>query len=360
MSEQRVWSLSLGRWGAVQIRLHMFFLLFAALTLYLGWHYARAQEDRFLGWLALFSLLILLVSVLLHEFGHYWSAVRMGGGTDQIVLGPLGGLVPVRVPYEPQSELVAILAGPLVNLIVALLCLAALLGYQQTHGVVPRSSVLGLLNPLRPPLPLGQPAVLAPTIWLQLTMWINWVLFLVNLVPAFPFDGGRALLALFAMRPQAPATRRPVLIVSAIAKVVAIGLLIVAWFVRNESDPVIPLWFALVLLSIFLFFSARVEEGQQEADELGEELFGYDFSQGYTSLERPEVHEPSIPGPLSQWRERRRQERLKRQQAREAEDDRRMDDVLARLHETGMENLSAEDRALLNRVSARYRSRERK
>lgn len=359
MSEQRVWSLSLGRWGPVQVRLHMFFLLFAALTLYLSWHYAGSDSDSGLRWLGALSLLLLFCSVLLHEFGHYWAAVRLGGGADQIVLGPLGGLTPVRVPYDTRGELIAIVTGPLVNLIVALLCTAALLAYQQAHPGSPKIEISGLLNPLRPPFPPVDHAQFTPTIGLQLTIWINWILFWMNLIPAFPFDGGRALLTVFSLAPRARGTRRPVAIVATIAKVFAMGLLVAAWFVRKDSDPLVPTWFALVLLAIFLFFSARVEESQLEVDELSEDLFGYDFSQGYTSLDRPHQHAPAAPRLFSQWRERRRTERLRRQKDREAEDDRRMDEVLARLHAIGMDGLAPEDRALLNRVSARYRSRER-
>jgi hypothetical protein len=248
----------------------------------------------------------------------------------------------------------------LVNLIVALLCLATLWAYQQSQGQT-AIAITAVLNPLHPPYPSVDASQLSPTVTLQLTLWINWILFVLNLIPAFPFDGGRALLALFAIVPRGRTMRRPVAIVALIAKVVAVGLLVAAWFVREQPDPVVvPTWFALVLLSIFLFFSARVEESQQEADEMGEELFGYDFSQGYTSLERPEApHEHPVAGPITRWRQRRRQEQIRRQMAREAEEDQRMDDILARLHQLGMENLSSEDRALLNRVSARYRSRER-
>ena len=359
MSEQRVWSLSLGRWGPVQVRLHMFFLLFAALTLFLSWHYAGSDGDSGLRWLGTLSLLLLFGSVLLHEFGHYWAAVRLGGGADQIVLGPLGGLTPVRVPYDARGELIAIIAGPLINLIIALLCTAALLAYQQAYPALAKVEISSLLNPLRPPFPTGDLAEFTPTIWLQLTIWINWLLFLMNLIPAFPFDGGRALLTICSLAPRARGTRRPVIIVATIAKAFAVGLLVAAWFMRKDADPLIPAWFALVLLAIFLFFSARVEESQLEMDELNEDLFGYDFSQGYTSLDRPHQHAPAAPGLFSQWREQRRTERLRRQKDRETEDDRRMDEVLARLHETGMDGLSPEDRALLNRVSTRYRSRER-
>jgi hypothetical protein len=54
----------------------------------------------------------------------------------------------------------------------------------------------------------------------------------------------------------------------------------------------------------------------------------------------------------------RREARAERQRQIEVEEERRVDDILARLHETGLQNLSAEDRALLDRVSARYRNRQ--
>jgi Zn-dependent protease len=342
----------------VQVRLHMLFLLFAACTLYLSWRYSAVQTDPDLGWLGPLSLLILLVSVLVHEFGHYVVAVRLGGGTNQLVLGPFGGLAPIRVPYEPGSELIAILSGPVVNLIVCLLCLAALLFFGHGGQETASAKILYLLNPLAVPFgPMHEP--IDSTIGLELTLWINWVLFLLNLIPAFPFDGGRALMALLATAPFSLPARRSVMVVAILAKVVAIGLLIAAWLVRHmdSPEPVIPAWFALLLLSLFLFFSARVEESQQLVDEPGESLFSYDFSQGFTSLERADEGQRRPRGPFMRWLERRREQRTRRQRALEAEEDRRMDDVLARLHDIGLENLSAEDRALLIRVSARYRSR---
>ena len=76
MRDQAIWSVSLGRWNGVQLRLHMFFLLFAAFTLYLSWREEPAAAD--MVWIAAGSLGILLVSVVLHELGHYFAAVRFG------------------------------------------------------------------------------------------------------------------------------------------------------------------------------------------------------------------------------------------------------------------------------------------
>jgi hypothetical protein len=86
-------------------------------------------------------------------------------------------------------------------------------------------------------------------------------------------------------------------------------------------------------------------------------LFGYDFSQGYTSLERSTTRHEAQVGPITRWIQRRRQARFQRQREVEAEEERRVDDILVRLHTHGIDSLSDEDRSLLKRVSARYRQR---
>jgi hypothetical protein len=140
--------------------------------------------------------------------------------------------------------------------------------------------------------------------------------------------------------------------------VAAVGLLIAAWLLRaNEANTLVPLWFSLVLLAIFLFFSAKQEEERTIEAEVDEELFGYDFSQGYTSLERSDSRSDESSGLLYRWIEQRRQARQQRRTEIEAEEERRVDDILLRLHQYGMENLSDEERSLLKRVSARYRQR---
>ena len=122
----------------------------------------------------------------------------------------------------------------------------------------------------------------------------------------------------------------------------------------------VPTWAGLILLAMVLFFSARQEAARIEDLHQDEVPFGYDFSQGYTSLERSEESvppPPKRPGVIARWLSRCREDRLLRQQHREEDDDRRMDEILSRLNATGMRSLSSADRDLLNRVSARYRSR---
>ena len=154
-----------------------------------------------------------------------------------------------------------------------------------------------------------------------------------------------------------------------LGKVISVVFLGCAWYTFESSpfsDPQPPVWFVLVALSIFVFFCSRREELQQaEVEHEDDTVFGYDFSQGYTSLERSLSEETgkesrSSASPFrafQSWIVRRRAERERRRVEQEKEDETRVDEILARLHDGGMHSLTSEDRALLERVSKRYRSR---
>ncbi len=325
----------------------MLFLVFAACTLYLSRSVIETASSEFVG-IAAGSLGILLLSVLLHELGHYLAAIRSGSEVDEIVIGPLGGFTSMSAPESPRAECLIHLAGPLVNLLLCLLCSIPLL-------VEEPAGLLSLLHPLAPENLVE--GTLTQQIF-KLCFWINWVLLLLNLLPAFPFDGGRALrAALSALRPDV-APGHAAFIVANLAKVAAVGLLALAWLLRHDtSNPSLPLWFSLMLLAIFLFFSAKQEEDRSQEPDEENDLFGYDFSQGFTSLEKGGAEAKASSGPVRRWIERRRRVRAQRQRQIEAEEERRVDDILARLHDQGINEISEDDRSLLKRVSARYRQR---
>jgi hypothetical protein len=213
-----------------------------------------------------------------------------------------------------------------------------------------------LLNPLAPPMPAD--GVLNWLVVLTWAFWINWLLAVVNLLPAYPLDGGRVLRALLwasskhNLRESAALTAR-------IAKFTAVALWIAALFVNGSADysfAALP----LVLTGVFLFFGARQESDRLHEQESEDALFGYDFSQGYTSLEKTLAPpRKQRPGPIKKWLADKRAARLLQQQRIEAEEERRVDEVLVRLHEQGPHALTEDDRALLARVSARYRNRLR-
>jgi len=349
MHDHASWSLGFGRWGGVHVRVHMLFFLFAAFTCYLSWREGQAAGAPKVDQLAVYGLIVLLVSVLLHDAGHLWAARRLGGRMEQLVLAPWGGVNTVRGIADPGAELLAHLAGPGAHVAVCLLSAPLLVGASE--------NLLGLLNPLAPEqLTVGTTAVKL----VKLAFWLNWTLLLVNLLPVFPFDGGGALRAAILAKWPDLERRGASWVVASLAKIAVIGaaVLIVVLPMDDSYGPV-PMRFALILLCIFLYFSAQHEERRAAAEEAdGEELSLHsELPANLSSLEHDIQDHADGSGPLQRWRERRRELKLRRQQALEAEEERSVDDILERLHQHGMQALSPEDRALLDRVSARYRSR---
>jgi Zn-dependent protease len=352
MHELASWSLNLGRWGGIPVRLHGAFLLFAACVVGVA---AEAHPGVAAGGIALtrvsaVALGILLLSVLVHELAHALVATRLGGRVDQLVLGPLGGLSQDVVPHQPRRELVVALAGPMANLAVALALLPMLL-------LAVGASPMAALNPLAPVAIGGDDSIAC--IVLKLSVWINGLLALVSFLPAYPFDGGRALRAVLW---PVLGYRTAVLVVGRVARVVAVALCLTAYLVRDAYPAgLMPAWLPLLLLAIFVFFSGNQEVTQLDQEESDGDLLELDFSQGYTNLGQrvdPHCQRPHV-GVLERWREKRRRVRQQRIEQQQAADDAQVDAILVRLHEHGMDGLDAEERALLERVSVRYRERQR-
>ena len=178
MRETGSWTVSLGRWGGLDVRLHASFLVCAVVTIYL----CSQTEVAHVAEYSLLGLGILLASVLLHELGHLAAALRVGGRAERLIIGPLGGFHMPAVPPTPRSEVIVALAGPVVNLVVIALLAIPLVSAGVNLGDI-------LLSPLDPRNLFEGSAWL---IGLRLACWINCLL-LLNLFPAYPLDGGHAI-----------------------------------------------------------------------------------------------------------------------------------------------------------------------
>jgi len=168
--------------------------------------------------------------VVLHEVGHALMARQYGIGTRDITLYPIGGVASLeRMPSRPSQELAIALAGPAVNLAIAV----ALFGMILLAGIGPHVSFLNL----------------AGGAFLVSLMWVNVALMAFNLLPAFPMDGGRVLRAFLAMQlPYARATT----VAARVGQVIAVVLGLIGLF--GPSAGGMLLWVAL-----FVFLAAQAE-----------------------------------------------------------------------------------------------------
>jgi stage IV sporulation protein FB len=349
MSDLFSWSIDLGRWAGSRLRVHWSLVLFAALALLGG---ATAETPRFwptLGWLA-----VLFVVLILHEMGHLAAAAWKEADAEDVMLWPLGSLVGPSRARSHENPWVAA-GGLFVSGALAAVTFVALRMLGAGMVVDP----FGKWPDSGAPLILGTEGRFAPMtpIWyLGWFGWLNWVVFLANLLlPALPFDMGRIVRATIA-RPVFGESR-DAMIAPWLAHVAAILLALIGGLrlvLYRRADSLTLIMLAL-LIEIFVRAEARLME---EGSFFDDGVFGYDFSEGYTSLEASTAKvRPHRESALKRWRRRRSDQRKQRLQAQFAADDRRLDEILDKLHRQGKASLTDEENRFLVRVSAKIKKR---
>lgn len=173
------WSWKIARLAGIDVHMHVTFLILVAWVGAVHYMQRKSLVDAAFG---VVFILLLFVIVVLHELGHALTARRFGIATRDITLLPIGGVARLeRMPDDPRQELLVALAGPAVNVVLAVV-FGALLAARDGAAAFARFEVLGA-NDL-----------------LVSLFWINVMLALFNMLPAFPMDGGRVLRALLALR----------------------------------------------------------------------------------------------------------------------------------------------------------------
>jgi Zn-dependent protease/CBS domain-containing protein len=168
----RGWSFPVGRFFGVEVRIHAFFLLLLAMAIGLG-SLAGSSTGR-----GLTLWLLLLFAVAVREVARALAAAWFGLELGGVLLLPTGGLSTYATreaterAAEPAIERRMAVVGPLASIGFGLLLAAIVLA--STPGIN-----------------LMQRPWIAPTHLLRAMVWLNLLLGAINLLPAFPLDGGR-------------------------------------------------------------------------------------------------------------------------------------------------------------------------
>jgi Zn-dependent protease len=239
------WSLTIGRIAGTAVRLHFTFLL---LVIWIGISDYLAGGAR-AALLSVVFILLIFACVTAHEFGHILTARRFGVNTPQIILSPIGGIAAMdRIPDVPWQELLVAIAGPLVNVAIALVLIVAGGG---AFGDIATFD-------------FEQASLLQ-----RLTL-ANVSLVVFNLIPAFPMDGGRVLRALLSMMLGA---ERATAIATRLGQACAFAFVALGMF----YNPI------LLFVGVFLYFAAASEEQAAAFKSFAHDLRVAD------AVERPQV-----------------------------------------------------------------------
>lgn len=218
-----LWSVKIGTIAGTAVRIHITFILF---LLYIwGASYVTGGADA--AWSGLVFMVLLFLCVLAHEFGHIFTARAFGIPTPDVTLLPIGGVARLeRIPEEPREEFLIAIAGPLVNVVIALVLMAfAGADLQSSHLAAVESARVSMIDRLAS---------------------VNLFLALFNMIPAFPMDGGRVLRALLAIR---LGFARATEIAATIGQWFAFAL----GFIGLFSNPL------LIFIAIFVYLAAASE-----------------------------------------------------------------------------------------------------
>lgn len=219
------YKLFIGKISGIKIFVHWTFALLIAYVVYNDIKAGLGTTE--ILWSVAF-IFALFGCVTLHELGHSLTAQRYHIKTRDITLLPIGGVASLEaIPEKPKEELLITLAGPLVNVAIALILLPFVHWPDTTEALQELSNVSG-------------------NNFIMSLLSVNVTLAVFNMIPAFPMDGGRILRALLAYKlDRVKATR----IAAGIGQAVAVVFVILGFY----GNPF------LVFIGIFIFLGAQGE-----------------------------------------------------------------------------------------------------
>jgi Zn-dependent protease len=222
-------SLTIGRPFGIKISVHWTFLLIIAWVVFLNLQQGANTEQ------ILYSVLFIIaifICVVIHELSHSLMARRFGIPTRSITLLPIGGLADLKkMPEKPREEFAVSVAGPLSNIVIALLIFLVILATNNMHLFSSYFQAITGRN------------------FFIVLLFANLMLAVFNLLPAFPMDGGRIFRSLMAMYYS---REKATYVAMNLGKIFALGLAILGVFVNPF----------LIFIAIFIFIGAQKEYEQ--------------------------------------------------------------------------------------------------
>lgn len=324
------WSLPLFPVAGIQVRIHLFFLILIAWQV-LEAAFPAANNAAWRPDLlhAVIRIAAVFLIVLLHEFGHSLTCRFWGGTSDEILMWPLGGLAYCSPPHSWKAHLATAVGGPMVNVLLLAITIPSI-------GLITGNWLQAAFpNPFlfAPPIAMSDRLALFT---LYAFHHFALVLLLFNLIPLYPLDGGRIAQALFWPR---VGYARSVRYACRVGFIGAIGLLLVGAIQVN-----------MTLMAIAFFGGVTCVRTLQQL-AYTEEMLGYEDSEG-GAIAQSAMERESDEERRERENEAKRRAKAEEAKAREAAE---FDRILSKISSTGIQSLSAEEKAVLERETERRR-----
>ena len=192
----------------IKLSIHPVFIAFAVVLCYLGY----------------FSILFFyILTVVLHECAHALVAQKLGYRLNHITLMPYGAAISGKnCFFTPKDEIKIALAGPTINIVISIIGCAL-------WWIEPQSYV-----------------------YTSQFVLSNWAVGIINLLPIFPLDGGRILLALLCLHHNKSwALKRVKIVGITFASLVLVGFVLTTFWVPN---------YTMLVFGAFVFVSSLIED----------------------------------------------------------------------------------------------------
>jgi Zn-dependent protease len=326
------WSVPLGRWFGIRVRVHIILLLYIIIKLVESLVPPAKSDPSPVGFgVMAMGLAALFVVVLLHEFGHCLACRWVGGEADEILMWPLGGLAFCQPRHEWRAHLITVLGGPMVNVLICA-ALTPALGVWTGHWwgtAIPNLLELGAMG--------GVGAL--NSWWLVAAYQVNAISFILlwfNLLPIFPLDGGRVVQACLWPRLGYSASMRVAL------RTGYVGAILLGVFGAVTRE-----W-SLLGVAFFGFVTCYLTHKQLEWTDQVMGAAGPEYAMSLPGAKDEEEEAEAKPT--------RAQRRAARQAQAEREESAETDRILAKIASSGLASLTARERKALKRATARRRN----